>query len=117
MILQIDRSSGRPPGLARCCRVFVSYYIHDFFSRQVVSAFSSDKGLDNMEIETRRLKILALTPEQLDMLANNLSGFEDELACAYQGKGGEGCFKNIPNAKGEVEVVYGGKVFINVMAI
>lgn len=53
-----------------------------------------------MEIETRRLKILALTPEQLDMLANNLSGFEDELACVYQGKGGEGCFKNIPNAKG-----------------
>lgn len=116
MILQIDRSSGRPPGLARCCRVFVSYYIHDFFSRQVVSSFSSDKGLDNMEIETRRLKILALTPEQLDMLVNNLSGFEDELACAYQGEGVEGCFKNVPNAKGEVEVGY-GEVFINFMAI
>lgn len=69
-----------------------------------------------MEIETRRLKILALTPEQLDMLVNNLSGFEDELACAYQGEGVEGCFKNVPNAKGEVEVGY-GEVFINFMAI
>lgn len=39
-----------------------------------------------MEIKTKRLKIVALTPEQLEMLVNNISKFERELHCSYQGE-------------------------------
>lgn len=100
-----------------------------------------------MEIKTKRLKIVALTPEQLEMLVNNISKFERELHCSYQGEKVEGVFKyilfnqslkakknykdylwltfwiivrkeddivvgmidfkDVPNAKGEVEIGYG----------
>ena len=48
-----------------------------------------------MEIKTKRLKIVALTPEQLEMLVNNISKFERELHCSYQGEKVEGVFKHI----------------------
>ncbi len=48
-----------------------------------------------MEIETKRLKIIALTPEQLEILVNNISKFESELKCSYQGEKIEGIFKHI----------------------
>lgn len=48
-----------------------------------------------MKIETKRLKIIALTPEQLETLVNDISKFESELKCSYQGERIEGIFKHI----------------------
>lgn len=48
-----------------------------------------------MEIETKRLRIIALTPEQLEKLVTDISKFESELKCSYQGEEIEGIFKNI----------------------
>ena len=48
-----------------------------------------------MEIKTKRLKIIALTPEQLEMLVSDISKFESELKCSYQGEKVEGFFKSI----------------------
>lgn len=48
-----------------------------------------------MEIETKRLKIIALTPEQLEVLVDDTSKFESELKCSYQGQKIEGIFKTI----------------------
>ncbi len=48
-----------------------------------------------MEIETKRLKIIALTPEQLQILVADISKFESELKCYYQGEKIEGIFENI----------------------
>lgn len=48
-----------------------------------------------MEIETKRLKIIALTPEQLELLTKDIPKFEKELECSYQGEKIEGIFKDI----------------------
>lgn len=48
-----------------------------------------------MKIETERLKIIALTPEQLELLVTNISKLERELNCSYQGEKIEGPFKDI----------------------
>ena len=48
-----------------------------------------------MNIETERLNIVALTPEQLELLVNCTSELERELKCVYQAEKIEGTFKNI----------------------
>ena len=48
-----------------------------------------------MVIETKRLKIIVLTQEQLEMLVDNIPEFEKRLNCSYQGEKIEGIFKNI----------------------
>ena len=48
-----------------------------------------------MEIETKRLRIKALLPEQLAIVADNVAKFESEFTCSYQGETIEGTFKNI----------------------
>lgn len=48
-----------------------------------------------MKIETKRLRIKALLPEQLAIVADNVAKFESEFTCSYQGETIEGTFKNI----------------------
>lgn len=48
-----------------------------------------------MELQTERLKILALTPENLELLVNNRIKFEEKLGCQYCAQNIEGIFKNI----------------------
>ncbi|OFI49490.1 GNAT family N-acetyltransferase [Floricoccus tropicus] len=48
-----------------------------------------------MDIDTKRLKIIALTPSQLPKLVNNISKLERELDCSYQGQVIKGIFKKI----------------------
>lgn len=48
-----------------------------------------------MDIDTKRLKIIALTPSQLNILVNNISELERELDFSYNGQVIEGIFKNI----------------------
>ena len=48
-----------------------------------------------MVIETKRLKIIALTQEQLEILVDHIPEFEKKLNCSYQGEKIEGIFKNI----------------------
>ena len=49
-----------------------------------------------MVIETKRLKIIVLTQEQLEMLVDNIPEFEKRLNCSYQGDCKiEGIFENI----------------------
>ena len=54
-----------------------------------------ERGFLGMVIETKRLKIIALTQEQLEMLVDNIPEFEKRLNCSYQGEKIEGIFKNI----------------------
>ena len=48
-----------------------------------------------MVIETKRLKIIALTQEQLEILVDHIPEFEKKLNCSYQGEKIEGIFKSI----------------------
>lgn len=48
-----------------------------------------------MQIETERLRITALTPEQLDWWLNDLPRLEEKLNCSYQAEPLEGIFKEI----------------------
>lgn len=48
-----------------------------------------------MVIETHRLRIIALTTEQMELLGNDIPEFEKRLNCSYQGENIEGVFKNI----------------------
>lgn len=54
-----------------------------------------ERGFLGMVIETKRLKIIVLTQEQLEMLVDNIPEFEKRLNCSYQGEKIEGIFKNI----------------------
>lgn len=53
------------------------------------------KGYDKMQIETERLNIIALTPEQLELWVNDIPELEKELNCSYQAEPMEGIFKEI----------------------
>lgn len=55
-----------------------------------------------MEIETERLRITALTPEQLDWWLNDLPRLEEKLNCSYQAEPLEGIFKEI--VSGQLEI-------------
>lgn len=46
-----------------------------------------------MKIETERLSIIAITPEQLELWINDIPQLEKELACSYQAEPMEGIFK------------------------
>ena len=61
-----------------------------------------ERGFLRMVIETKRLKIIALTQEQLEMLVDNIPEFEKRLNCSYQGEKIEGIFKNILYVKIEL---------------
>ena len=47
------------------------------------------------ENRNRTFKIIALTPEQLELLVTNISKLECELNCSYQGEKIERPFKDI----------------------
>lgn len=55
-----------------------------------------------MQIETERLRITALTPEQLDWWLNDLPRLEEKLNCSYQAEPLEGIFKEI--VSGQLEI-------------
>ncbi len=55
-------------------------------------------------IETERLKIVALNPEQLELWTNDILQLEQELKCSYQAEPIEGFFKEI--VKKQVEKTY-----------
>lgn len=55
-----------------------------------------------MQIETERLRITALTPEQLDWWLNDLPWLEEKLNCSYQAEPLEGIFKEI--VSGQLEI-------------
>lgn len=55
-----------------------------------------------MEIETERLRITALTPEQLDWWLNDLPRLEEKMNCSYQAEPLEGIFKEI--VSGQLEI-------------
>ena len=48
-----------------------------------------------MEIETERLRVAALTPEQLELWIYDIAQLEKELNCSYQAEPIEGIFKEI----------------------
>lgn len=48
-----------------------------------------------MEMETTRLKIIALTPDQLETLSTKVSALEKEFNCSYEGEAIEGSFQKI----------------------
>mgnify|MGYP000016746906 FL=1 len=48
-----------------------------------------------MKIETERLKIVALTPEQLDLWTHNMEELERRLLCSYRAEPMEGLFREI----------------------
>ena len=48
-----------------------------------------------MKIETERLKIVALTPEQLDLWTYNMEELERQLLCSYRAEPMEGLFREI----------------------
>lgn len=48
-----------------------------------------------MKIETERLTIIALTPEQLEKLVNSISQLENDLKCSYRAEKIEGIFREI----------------------
>lgn len=48
-----------------------------------------------MNIVTKRLIIIALTPKQLELWIDDLHQLEKELKCSYQGEPIEGVFKEI----------------------
>lgn len=48
-----------------------------------------------MEIETERLHIIALTPDQLEQWTYNMGELEKELQCSYKGETMEGLFREI----------------------
>ncbi|MCR1838908.1 hypothetical protein [Murimonas intestini] len=48
-----------------------------------------------MRIETKRLNIIALTPEQLELWTNNIRELEEELLCLYKAEPMEGLFREI----------------------
>lgn len=55
-----------------------------------------------MQIETGRLKITALTPEQLELWTTDLPRLEKELECSYKGEPVTGIFKEI--ITGQLEI-------------
>ena len=48
-----------------------------------------------MRIETERLNIIALTPEQLKLWKYNIRELEKELLCSYKAEPMEGLFREI----------------------
>lgn len=48
-----------------------------------------------MKIETERLNIIALTPEQLKLWTHNITALEKELLCSYKAEPMEGLFREI----------------------
>ena len=56
-----------------------------------------------MRIETERLNIIALTPEQLELWTYNIRELEKELLCSYKAEPMEGLFREI--VCGQVEKV------------
>lgn len=48
-----------------------------------------------MKIETKRLELIALTPEQLGLWISDISRLEEELGCSYQAEPVEGVFREI----------------------
>lgn len=48
-----------------------------------------------MIIETERMKIVALTPEQLELLVSDTPRLEEDLQCLYQGQEIQGIFREI----------------------
>lgn len=57
--------------------------------------------IKRMKIETERLMILPLTPEQLDLWTCNLAELEKELNCSYQAEPMEGMFREIVCAQAD----------------
>lgn len=55
-------------------------------------------------LETERIKLVALSPKQLELWVNNLSALEQELKCSYQAEPMEGFFKDI--VRGQVVKTY-----------
>lgn len=58
---------------------------------------------EEMKIETERLEITALTPEQLELWLNQLPLLEQELECSYEAEPMEGMFREI--VAGQLEIV------------
>ena len=56
-----------------------------------------------MIIETERLNIIALTPEQLELWTDNIKELEKEMMCSYKAEPMEGLFREI--VRGQVEKV------------
>lgn len=48
-----------------------------------------------MKIETERLYIIALTPEQLELWTNDTAELEKQLSCSYKAEPMEGLFREI----------------------
>lgn len=55
-----------------------------------------------MKIDTERLELVALLPQQLKLLATNIEKLEEELDAIYKAEPMEGFFLEI--VKGQVEV-------------
>lgn len=48
-----------------------------------------------MKIETERLCIIALTPEQLELWTNDTAELEKQLSCSYKAEPMEGLFREL----------------------
>lgn len=57
--------------------------------------FSLNLAGEKMELETERLRIVALKPAQLALWVDDLSRLENELQCSYQAEPMTGMFKKI----------------------
>ncbi|WP_104804641.1 GNAT family N-acetyltransferase [Blautia marasmi] len=52
-----------------------------------------------MNIDTKRLRIIPLTPHQLALWINDMPQLENELGCSYQAEPMDGIFKEIVSAQ------------------